>query len=210
MTAKAGVGALGAALLAVLVFLAISSWSRQPAAAAKPSAQPINFPHPRHVNAPDPKDPTKGGMGMNCQYCHFSVNKSPDPGMPAVNTCMGCHTVVMGQTDQAKTEIKKLSEYWNKKLPVPWVRIHKVPDYVQFPHMRHVSAGVTCQSCHGQVQNMNRVYQASSLNMGWCINCHVNGYKPAEGARLAGVEPTPAEVAAAPKKARYDCAVCHY
>ena len=137
-------------------------------------AQPVAFPHPLHVQK----------LGMNCVYCHFAANKSPDPGMPAVSTCMGCHTVVATQ----KPEVKRLAAYWNKKQPVPWVRIHKVPEYVHFPHMRHVNAGVTCQTCHGQVQKMNQVYQWSSLNMGWCVNCHVNGYDPAEGDRLAGYQ----------------------
>ncbi|HEX3160386.1 MAG TPA: cytochrome c3 family protein [Gemmatimonadaceae bacterium] len=134
--------------------------------------QPVNFPHPVHVQS----------LQMNCVYCHFAADKSPDPGMPAVGTCMGCHTVVAA----GKPEIQKLAKYYNEKKPVPWVRIHKVPDYVHFPHMRHVDAGVTCQSCHGQVQNMPRVYQYSSLNMGWCVSCHVE------------------------RKARYDCATCHY
>jgi hypothetical protein len=70
--------------------------------------------------------------------------------------------------------------------PVPWVRIHKVPEYVHFPHMRHVNAGVTCQTCHGQIQKMPQVYQYSSLNMGWCVSCHVNGYSPQEGEIAAG------------------------
>jgi hypothetical protein len=119
---------------------------------------------------------------MNCLYCHFAANKSPDPGLPAVGTCMGCHAIV--HADSA--EIKKLANYYSKNQPVPWVRIHKVPEYVHFPHMRHVNAGVTCQTCHGEVQEMGRVYQASSLNMGWCVNCHVE------------------------RKVRYDCTSCHY
>ena len=139
-------------------------------------AQPVAFPHPLHVQK----------LGMNCVYCHFAANKSPDPGMPAVSTCMGCHTVVATQ----KPEIKRLVAYWNKKQPVPWVRIHKVPEYVHFPHMRHVNAGVTCQTCHGQVQKMNQVYQYSSLNMGWCVDCHVNGYDPKEGDKAAGYTKT--------------------
>jgi len=134
--------------------------------------QPVAFPHPLHVQK----------LGMNCLYCHNSGNKSQDVGMPAVSTCMGCHTVIA----TGKPEVKRLAAYWNKKQPVPWVRIHKVPEYVHFPHMRHVNAGVSCQTCHGQVQTMNQVYQWSSLNMGWCVNCHVNGYDPAEGDRLAG------------------------
>ena len=136
--------------------------------------QPINFPHPKHVK----------GLGMNCVYCHYSAYKSPDPGLPAVGTCMGCHLYAF--TLAKKSEIVKLNEYWTKKQPVPWVRIHKLPEYVHFPHMRHVNAGVTCQTCHGQVQEMYRVYQYASLNMGWCINCHVNGYNPVDGDRAAG------------------------
>jgi hypothetical protein len=140
-------------------------------------AQPVAFPHPLHVQK----------LGMNCVYCHFAANKSMDPGMPAVSTCMGCHTVVATQ----KPEIKRLAAYWNKKQPVPWVRIHKVPEYVHFPHMRHVNAGVTCQTCHGQVQKMNQVYQYASLNMGWCVDCHVNGYDPKAGDKAAGYTAAP-------------------
>ena len=136
--------------------------------------QPVAFPHPLHVQK----------LGMNCLYCHNNASKSPDPGLPAVSTCMGCHTVVAA----GKPEIKKLAAYWNKKQPVPWVRIHKVPEYVHFPHMRHVNAGVTCQTCHGQVQKMNQVYQYASLNMGWCVTCHVNGYDPKEGVKAAGYQ----------------------
>ncbi|HEX8716086.1 MAG TPA: cytochrome c3 family protein [Gemmatimonadaceae bacterium] len=150
--------------------------------------QPIAFPHPTHVQT----------LGMNCLYCHFSANKSPDPGMPAVGTCMGCHLVIgpnrpaMNGRPARKSEgIATLQKYWTQKKPVPWVRIHHVPDYVNFAHMPHINAGVTCQTCHGQVQQMNRVYQYASLNMGWCINCHVGNVNPKW-------------------KARYDCSVCHY
>lgn len=139
--------------------------------------QPIKFPHPTHVKT----------VGINCVYCHFSANKSPDPGLPAMSTCMGCHTIVAAQ----KPEIQKLAGFWNKKEPVPWIRIHKLPEYVHFPHMRHVNAGVSCQTCHGQIQDMPQVSQQNTLNMGWCINCHVGRSNP-------------------PFKARYDCAVCHY
>jgi len=170
--------------------------------------QPIKFVHAPHVQK----------AGMNCLYCHSAANKSADPGNASVATCMGCHTLVK----TASPEIKKLAAYWNNGVnakPIPWNRVHKVPDYVQFPHFRHVNAGVTCQSCHGQIQNQGAqgpdtnyvpVQQVNSLNMGWCINCHVNGYKPADGARAAGMPVTAELEAAPPKKARYDCAVCHY
>jgi hypothetical protein len=169
--------------------------------------QPVAFPHPVHVKT----------LGMNCLYCHYAANKSPDPGMPAMSTCMGCHTIIGSQRPQIgeraafrSAPLDTLTAYWARRQPVPWVRIHKVPDYVRFPHMRHVNAGVTCQTCHGPVQDMDRVSQYASLNMGWCVNCHVSGYKPADGARLAGIEPTQQDIAAEPKRARYDCAVCHY
>ena len=158
--------------------------------------QPIAFPHPVHVNT----------LKMNCVFCHFAAGQSPDPGMPAVGTCMGCHQLVAVD----RPEVKKLADYHTRKLPVPWVRVHKLPEYVRFPHMRHINAGVTCQSCHGQVNNMPQVFQYASLNMGWCVSCHVNGYAPAEGLRAAGYEPDSAALAAPRQKATYDCSYCHY
>ena len=190
----------------------VSAYSGASSSQYNSPEQPVHFPHPRHAGAVNTKDPSKGGLGMNCLYCHYAGNKGLDPGMPAVGTCMGCHTVVLGKADSSKKQIAKLTAYWNKKQPVPWVRIHKVPDYVNFPHMRHTNAGVTCQTCHGQIQNQYQVAQAASLNMGWCINCHVNGYNAAEGHRLAGAPDS--VVRAAEKlpvhKARYDCSSCHY
>ena len=161
----------------------LSAYSGASTPQGRAPEQPVAFPHPVHVKT----------LGMNCLYCHFAANKAPDPGMPAMSTCMGCHTVIGpnrpgGRRSEA---IAKLTQYWNEKKPVPWVRIHKVPDYVQFPHMRHVTAGVTCQACHGEIQDMPRVYQYASLNMGWCIRCHLGQVRPEW-------------------KARYDCSNCHY
>ena len=166
----------------------LSAYSGASSSEGRAPDQPVAFPHPKHAGAV-----SQGGLGMNCVYCHFAANKSPDPGMPAVSTCMGCHTVIGpnrpgGRRSEA---IAKLTQYWTEKKPVPWVRIHKVPDYVQFPHMRHVNAGVTCQACHGDVQDMPRVYQAASLNMGWCVRCHLGEVRPEW-------------------KARYDCSNCHF
>ena len=202
----------GLITLAALAFL-LSAYSGGSSPEGRSPEQPIAFPHPVHVKT----------LGMNCLYCHFSANKSPDPGLPAVSTCMGCHTII--GPDRPKTDMgpqrksAELQKLWtyadltgggkNAK-PIPWVRIHQVPEYVRFPHMRHVNAGVTCQTCHGPVQDMARVSQAQSLNMGWCVNCHVNGYRLSEGLRAAGVTPTPEQAATPPKRARYDCAICHY
>jgi hypothetical protein len=209
--------------------LAISAYSGASSSQGRGPAQPIAFPHPVHVQK----------LGMNCLYCHYAANKSPDPGLPAVSTCMGCHTIIgpprpASDIGPARTsaELQKLQRYADltgggrNAKPIPWERIHKVPDYVNFPHMRHVNAGVTCQACHGDVQNMSRVYQYSSLNMGWCVRCHVNGYDPQEGLQLVGASdaravrpvsqqggasaPQGPSQTAARRYARYDCANCHY
>ena len=213
--------AIGAAML--------SAYSGASSSQNNSPVQPIRFPHPVHVQK----------LGMNCLYCHNAANKSMDPGLPAVSTCMGCHNMIgpdRPATDlgpkRHSEEIAKLYKYadaagvgagmgLNAK-PIPWIRIHKLPEYVHFPHTRHVNAGVTCQTCHGQIQNMDQVRQFSSLNMGWCVSCHVNGYSPKEGLEAAGYsaqqQATPATASATPaataagerKKARYDCANCHY
>jgi hypothetical protein len=113
----------------------LSAYSGASSSEGNSPVQPVAYRHTMHVDT----------LKMNCLYCHFSANKSFDPGLPAVGTCMGCHTVVSGSSPANKAEIQKLAGFWNKKQPVPWIRIHKLPEYVHFPHMRHVNAGVTCQ-----------------------------------------------------------------
>ncbi|MEX1256528.1 MAG: cytochrome c3 family protein [Gemmatimonadota bacterium] len=142
---------------------------------AAPASQPIAFPHDRHAR----------DFQIDCQYCHFSVERSMSAGIPPVATCMGCHSFVSGS--QNPDEIVKLRGYAERGEPIPWNRIYKVADHVQFPHMRHISAGVNCTACHGNVQGMGVIEQVNQpLTMGWCVNCHV-----ALGASR-------------------DCTVCHY
>jgi hypothetical protein len=149
--------------------------------------QPIQFPHNLHA----------GQYQIACQYCHFSAERSVDAGIPPVRTCMGCHTAIPGTTDAQKAEIAKIGEFYNAGQQIPWTRIYKVADHAHFPHMRHVNArsegfpqGITCQTCHGQVQEMgvltSRADEWKGDNMGWCVSCHVA------------------------EKASRDCTVCHY
>ena len=179
MTQRRKWTAIPGLLVLAIGAVVLSAYSGASSSQGNHPDQPIQFPHSRHAGAV--KD---GGLGLNCLYCHNAGNKSLDVGMPAVGTCMGCHAAVA----TAKPEIQKLAAYYNKGQPVPWVRVHKLPEYVHFPHVRHVNAGVTCQTCHGQVQKMGTAYQVSSLNMGWCVNCHVNGYDPKEGQKAAGYD----------------------
>jgi hypothetical protein len=176
MRAKAGVGVLGLALLAVLIVVALSTWSRQPAA-AKPSEQPIAFPHNVHVQT----------YKIDCQYCHSDARRSEYAGLPSVTRCMGCHKI----TAADRPEIKKLADYAAKGEPIPWVRVYKMPEFTYFPHKAHVRAEIKCQDCHGPVETMTTVAASTGpriandlvtliglkpggppLTMGWCIECH--------------------------------------
>ncbi len=120
--------------------------------------QPINFSHKIHVTDNE----------IPCMHCHTSADKTPSAGVPSVKKCMGCHKAVA--TD--KPEIIKLTEYWEKQEPIPWIKVHDVPDFVHFTHKRHIKAGLACQTCHGPIETMDRVTRVSSLKMPWCIDCH--------------------------------------
>jgi mono/diheme cytochrome c family protein len=122
-------------------------------------AQPIEFSHVIHA----------GSYGIECLYCHADARRSAYAGLPSVERCMGCHKIVAAQ---GNPEVQKLQQFWTRKEPVPWVRIHKVPGFVYFPHKRHVQAGLACQTCHGPVERMQRVAQVAPLTMGWCVDCH--------------------------------------
>ncbi|MGZ5280688.1 MAG: c-type cytochrome [Bacteroidia bacterium] len=125
--------------------------------------QPIKFNHKLHA----------GQYGIKCQYCHTGVEKSKSATIPSLSTCMNCHNYVKEGPLHGKVEIAKLVDHYKNKKPVKWVRIHNLPDHVYFNHSQHVTAGkVACQQCHGPVQEMERVRQVSTLEMGWCINCH--------------------------------------
>ena len=101
-------------------------------------------------------------------YCHVQARRSASAGVPSVSKCAGCHKEVA--TDRA--QIKKLMAFWENKEPIPWIKVHDLPDFVHFPHKRHVAAGLECQTCHGPVETMDRVKQIAPLEMGWCLNCH--------------------------------------
>jgi hypothetical protein len=99
--------------------------------------QPIQFTHFRHVTE----------LGMQCEYCHDAARKSIHGGVPSTQTCMNCHTYVA----KDRPEIKKIQEYWDKKEPIPWSKVHDAADFVHFNHSRHVQGGVECTECHGQI-----------------------------------------------------------
>ena len=109
-----------------------------------------------------------GANGIHCLYCHRYAPQSPVAGIPAVADCRACHLFISPEAP----EIKKLLGYWEKRDPIPWVRVYSLPDHVYFPHMMHLRAKLECSSCHGEVVTMERITRKASLKMGWCLECH--------------------------------------
>lgn len=141
--------------------------------------QPILFRHDIHA----------GQYKIQCQYCHYSVAVSSEPGIPSMQTCMGCHLAVGGTGDGNKAEIKKVRQAWADKKPVEWTRIHYLARHVHFPHAQHIKAlgPAACATCHGDVARMPQVYKVNNVNnMGFCISCHLE------------------------RKVTRDCTACHY
>jgi len=124
--------------------------------------QPINYSHKLHA----------GKMAIDCQYCHIGVEKGRHALIPSVNICMNCHTV----SRKDKSEIIKLTQYYEEGTPIPWKRIHKVPDYAFFNHSVHVNKGIECESCHGDIKEMDKVSQVRQFTMGACLECHRNAH----------------------------------
>lgn len=122
--------------------------------------QPVEYSHKLHA----------GDLGMDCRYCHTSVEISEEAVIPPTQTCMNCHTLI-------RTESEKLlpvRESWSTGDPIRWVRVHNLPDFTYFRHSAHIKAGVGCESCHGNVAAMEVVEQKEPLSMSWCIDCHRN------------------------------------
>jgi len=120
--------------------------------------QPVPFSYKHHA----------GELGIDCRYCHTSVETSWNAGFPPTQTCMNCHSQIRTKSEA----LQPVRDSYATGLPVPWIRVHDLPDYVYFNHSAHVSRGVGCVSCHGRIDKMDVVRQEKPLTMGWCLNCH--------------------------------------
>lgn len=167
-------------------------------------AQPIAYSHRLHA----------GELQIACLYCHFGAEKSRHAGIPPANVCMNCHKTVTATLGAVRAEdelarkekrairpvmsaeLAKLYDAIKTGRPVAWTRVHRLPDFVYFDHRSHLSAGVSCQACHGPVETMERVRQVSDLSMGWCVNCHRQASREGVNGR--------------PVQASIDCATCHF
>lgn len=177
--------------------------------------QPISYSHRLHA----------GELQINCRFCHWAADASRYAGIPSSDVCMKCHRFVTAPFDVLQQEARKADEEKRKpqtiispelkKLyeslalddnlqpvagatpqSIPWVRVHNLPDYVYFNHQAHVTAGVSCERCHGPVESMERMRQFTSLSMGWCVNCH-------REANETGINGHAVH-------ASTDCSVCHH
>lgn len=117
-----------------------------------------------------------GKLGMDCRYCHTHVEESWHSNVPAVTTCMGCHSEgkLGPKASATDAKVQFIRDAYEQDKAIEWRRIHLLPDYANFPHNVHVGAGVSCYSCHGQIAGMPVVAQAEPLSMGWCLDCHRN------------------------------------
>lgn len=156
----AGFSAIGAVFYIWLIYYATSPLSMD---VGYQPVQPVPYSHELHA----------GQLGIDCRYCHNTVEYAAYAAIPPSQTCMNCHKTVMAESDK----LVLIRESYSSGRPVEWVKVHDLPDYVYFDHSAHVTRGVSCAWCHGRVDKMEVVFQAKSLRMGWCLECHRNPEK---------------------------------
>ncbi len=166
--------------------------------------QPVPYSHALHV----------GELGIDCRYCHNAVDQSAKAAIPPATTCMNCHDRIHSESEK----LKPVRDAFEGGTPVEWVRVHDLPDYVFFNHSAHVTRGVGCESCHGRVDRMEKVYQFAPLTMMWCLNCHRDpdkhlrpteritemGYRPASRAKVGRMLREQKDI-----NPPTDCSTCH-
>jgi len=169
--------------------------------------QPIPFSHKHHV----------GELAIDCRYCHDTVEKSAFAGLPALETCMHCHSQIWAQSPL----LKPVREGFREDRSIAWARVNQLPDYVAFDHSIHLKKGVGCESCHGRVDEMPLVWKQHPLTMKWCLSCHLapeRFLRPREQVFKMGWQPDGDPEALGrslvqryhiSKQRMADCAVCH-
>lgn len=159
-------GTLGAGLyVPTLVYI---GFSPKATAVGYAPPQPVEFSHALHA----------GQLGMDCRFCHTTVENAAFAAIPATQTCMNCHVNIAGSTSRhpddriRKDKLALVTESWETGKGIPWVKVHDLPDYAYFNHAAHITKGVGCVSCHGRIDQMEVVTQVQPLSMNWCLDCH--------------------------------------
>ncbi len=156
--------------------------------------QPVSFSHKLHA----------GDNKISCLYCHSSADKSKVAGVPSASLCMNCHTKILPDS----TEIQKIATALNENKPIEWIKVNDLPDLAAFNHSRHVTSGISCQTCHGPIETMERVSQQDAFTMGNCVSCHRSHREVTldeAGRPQISRENTPNRLMAST-----DCSVCHH
>jgi menaquinone reductase, multiheme cytochrome c subunit len=175
--------------------------------------QPVPYSHALHA----------GELGIDCRYCHSTVERAGRSAIPPAATCMNCHSKVKVDSEV----LLPIRQAFAENTPVHWTRVHDLPDYVYFNHMAHVNAAIGCETCHGRIDQMVKVFQVKPLTMEWCVNCHRNpepylrnpenvtkmGYQRADGEGLKvakdnniySANSAPGDAPTAPT----NCSTCH-
>ena len=198
-------GALGSVVVVIgVLYAAANSDYTTQVRVVRP--QPVDFSHQHHV----------AGLGLDCRYCHSSVETSSFAGVPATEVCMNCHSQIW--SDSPKLEPVRASFRTGK--PLAWTRVTDLPDFVHFEHSIHVQKGIACTECHGEIDKMPLTWRAKTLQMRWCLDCHrttEEHVRPRSDVFLSLSQsevPAPAEREELSSKYRLrhptDCSACHY
>jgi len=183
-----------ALLIAALAALSVVVWGVNQT--QKTPAQPIEFPHSRHV-----------ALGIQCLYCHPGAARGPSSGLPTPSKCWGCHQQLA--ITKTSTLLPPLVKAVENGTPLQWAPVAQVPDFVQYNHRPHLASGLNCENCHGNVAQMTVYQNPQVLNMGWCLNCH---RAKTEDNFQNNPDNDPAVTAALMEKRLKltDCGACHY
>jgi Cytochrome c7 and related cytochrome c len=151
---------MGLAASPLVIMITVSQFTRSAyvTRVGVPYEQPVPFSHEHHVTE----------LGLDCRYCHTSVEKSAKAGFPATHTCMSCHSQVWSNSPL----LEPVRESYDKNVPLKWLTLNKVPEFVYFNHSIHLKRGVNCNNCHGPVQAMQMAYKGRPFQMTWCLDCH--------------------------------------
>jgi hypothetical protein len=156
--ARVTLAALGVLVFGGLVVAYVAYDSPVFTHVGEPRPQPVQFSHKHHV----------GDDGIDCRYCHTSVENSAFAGIPSTHVCMTCHSQVWSDSPY----LAAVRDSYRSNTPLQWVRVHDLPDFVYFNHSIHVNKGVACIMCHGRVDQMPLVWREKPLDMRWCLSCH--------------------------------------
>jgi len=182
-------------------------WARVPAGTGQldPLIQPVQFDHRHHVL----------DDGIDCRYCHSTVDRAPSAGIPSTALCMNCHSQVWNKSPR----LEPVRQSYFTGQPIPWIRVHRLPDFVYFDHSIHVNKGVGCETCHGRVDQMPAIEQVAPLTMSWCLDCHRDpapNLRPLDQVTAMGWSPGPDPATQGPElmkrldvHARTNCTTCH-